>query len=83
MLQCLRHGVLNRFIYGGIGFNRQSLAALSFQFTCKSARILTVEKMTPREWWLKNVVGPSTPLQREQTPEDIGRTVVFLVSEDA
>ena len=41
-----------------------------------------LEKMTPREWWLKAVVAPNTPLQREQTPEEIGRSVAFLVSED-
>lgn len=42
-----------------------------------------LERMTPREWWLKTTVEVSTPLGREQTPEDIGRAVVFLVSEDA
>jgi NAD(P)-dependent dehydrogenase (short-subunit alcohol dehydrogenase family) len=42
-----------------------------------------LEQMTPREWWLKTTVEVSTPLGREQTPEDIGRAVVFLVSEDA
>ncbi len=39
--------------------------------------------MTPREWFLKNLVLPHTPLKREQTPKDIGRAVVFLASEDA
>jgi NAD(P)-dependent dehydrogenase (short-subunit alcohol dehydrogenase family) len=29
------------------------------------------------------VVAVTTPLAREQTPEDIGRAVVFLASEDA
>ena len=38
--------------------------------------------MTPRDYWLRGVVA-SVPLKREQTPEDIGRAVVFLVSEDA
>ncbi len=42
-----------------------------------------VEKLTPRELWLKYMVKPSTPLGREQTAEDMGRAVVFLVSEDA
>ena len=42
-----------------------------------------LERMTPKEWWLKTTVATSTPLGREQTPEDIGRAVVFLVSEDA
>lgn len=42
-----------------------------------------LERMTPKEWWLKTTIKPSTPLQREQTPEDIGRAVVFLASEDA
>lgn len=42
-----------------------------------------LEKMTPREWWLKATVGASTPMGREQTPEDMGRAAVFLVSDDA
>lgn len=41
-----------------------------------------VEKMTPREFFKKRVVA-NVPLGREQTEEDIGRAVVFLVSEDA
>ena len=40
------------------------------------------EGMTPREYFDK-FVTPTVPLGREQTSEDIGRTVVFLVSEDA
>jgi NAD(P)-dependent dehydrogenase (short-subunit alcohol dehydrogenase family) len=40
------------------------------------------EGMTPREYFDK-YIAPTVPLGREQTPEDIGRTVVFLVSEDA
>ena len=42
-----------------------------------------VEKLTPRELWLKYIVLPSTPLGREQTAEDMGRAAVFLVSDDA
>jgi NAD(P)-dependent dehydrogenase (short-subunit alcohol dehydrogenase family) len=42
-----------------------------------------LEQMTPKEWWLKTTIETSTPLGREQTPEDIGRAVVFLVSEDS
>jgi len=38
--------------------------------------------MTPREYFDKYIV-PMVPLQREQTPEDIGHAVVFLVSEEA
>ncbi len=38
--------------------------------------------MTPREYFDK-YIAPLVPLKREQTPEDIGRAVVFLVSEDA
>lgn len=44
---------------------------------------IDIEKLTPKEYWLKFVVAPSTPLGREQTPEDMGRAVVFFVSEDA
>jgi NAD(P)-dependent dehydrogenase (short-subunit alcohol dehydrogenase family) len=40
------------------------------------------EGLTPREYFDK-FIAPMVPLGREQTPEDIGRTVVFLVSEDA
>jgi NAD(P)-dependent dehydrogenase (short-subunit alcohol dehydrogenase family) len=42
-----------------------------------------LESMTPREFWLKYIVLPSTPNGREQTPEDIGKAVLFFVSEDA
>ena len=42
-----------------------------------------LESMTPRDYWLKYLVRPSNPMRREQTPEDIGRAVVFFVSDDA
>jgi meso-butanediol dehydrogenase/(S,S)-butanediol dehydrogenase/diacetyl reductase len=42
-----------------------------------------IEALTPYEFWLKFIVLPGTPLGREQTPEDMGRAVVFFVSEDA
>jgi len=42
-----------------------------------------IETLTPREFWLKYIVLPSTPLGREQTAEDMGRAAVFLVSDDA
>lgn len=42
-----------------------------------------LEGMTPRDYWLKYIVRPSNPMGREQTPEDIGRAVVFFVSDDA
>lgn len=38
--------------------------------------------MTPREYFDKYVVA-GVPLGREQTPEDIGRAVVFFASEEA
>ncbi|MDD4876523.1 MAG: SDR family NAD(P)-dependent oxidoreductase [Dehalococcoidales bacterium] len=38
--------------------------------------------MTAREYFNKSTLS-RVPLKREQTPEDIGRAVVFLVSEDA
>jgi len=40
------------------------------------------EGMTPRQYF-DTFVAPTVPLRREQTPEDIGRAVVFFVSEDA
>jgi NAD(P)-dependent dehydrogenase (short-subunit alcohol dehydrogenase family) len=42
-----------------------------------------IENLTPRELWLKYYVKASTPLGREQTPEDMGKAAVFLVSDDA
>ncbi len=42
-----------------------------------------LESMTPREFWLKYIVLPSTPNGREQTAEDIGKAVAFFVSDDA
>ena len=44
---------------------------------------IDVEGLTPRELWLKYIVIPDTPLGRDQTAEDMGRAVVFFVSEDA
>jgi len=41
-----------------------------------------VKGMDPREYFLK-FTAPRIPLRREQAPEDIGRAVAFLVSEDA
>jgi NAD(P)-dependent dehydrogenase (short-subunit alcohol dehydrogenase family) len=38
--------------------------------------------MTPYEYWLKFTVLPNVPLGREQTVEDMGRAVVFFVSDD-
>ncbi len=65
--------------------------------TWKRSSVLTVENrpefkgMDPREWFLgisagrypELLAGFVTPLRREQTVEDIGRAVVFLVSDDA
>ena len=42
-----------------------------------------LESMTSREFWLRFIVRPNNPLGREQTPEDIGKAVVFFVSDDA
>ncbi len=44
-------------------------------------RLPEAKGMTSREHFLKFV--PLVPLKREQTAEDIGRAVAFLVSEDA
>jgi len=48
-----------------------------------AAEEIDIEKLTPREFWLRLIVAPNVPLGREQTPEDIGRAVAFLVSENA
>ncbi|HEY90747.1 MAG TPA: SDR family oxidoreductase [Dehalococcoidia bacterium] len=42
-----------------------------------------IEGLTPYEFWMKYIVLPNTPMGREQTAEDMGRAVVFFVSEDA
>ena len=42
-----------------------------------------IDRLTPYEFWIKYIIIPNTPLGREQTPEDMGRAAVFLVSEDA
>ena len=42
-----------------------------------------LESMTPREYWLKYIALPNTPNGREQTAEDIGKAVLFFVSDDA
>jgi meso-butanediol dehydrogenase/(S,S)-butanediol dehydrogenase/diacetyl reductase len=44
---------------------------------------IDLEGLTPYDFWLKYIVVPGTPLGREQTAEDMGRAVAFLVSEDA
>jgi len=41
------------------------------------------DKLTPREYWLKYIVKPATPLGQEQTAEDMGKAAVFLVSDDS
>jgi NAD(P)-dependent dehydrogenase (short-subunit alcohol dehydrogenase family) len=41
------------------------------------------EGLSAREFFDKYVIKPQVPLGREQTPEDIGRTVVFFVSEES
>jgi len=41
------------------------------------------EKLTPYEFWINYIVKPSTPMGREQSAEDMGKAVLFLVSEDA
>ena len=43
---------------------------------------IDVEGMTPYEYWMKYIVVPPTPLNREQTIEDMGRAVVFFASDD-
>jgi len=42
-----------------------------------------IEGMTPYDFWLKYIVVPNTPNGREQTAEDMGRAVLFFVSDDA
>ncbi len=44
---------------------------------------IDVEGMTPNEFFKRHIVGSNAPLGREQTPEDMGRAVVFFASDDA
>jgi len=44
---------------------------------------LDIEGIEPYKFWLDYIVKPITPLGRDQTAEDMGQAVVFLVSEDA
>ena len=52
-------------------------------FRAANLEDVDLESMTPREFWLKYIVLPNTPNGREQTPEDMGKAVVFFVSDDA
>ena len=68
--------------------NWERLAAQHIQFAAEarkksgSTEPSEIERMTPREFFEKLVIR-SVPLGREQTEEDIGRAVLFFVSEDA
>jgi NAD(P)-dependent dehydrogenase (short-subunit alcohol dehydrogenase family) len=42
-----------------------------------------LENMTVREYWLRFWALPNSLLKREQTPEDVGRAVVYFVSDDS
>jgi len=52
-------------------------------FRAANLEDVDLESMTPKEFWLKYIVLPITPNGREQTPEDMGKAVVFFVSDDA
>jgi meso-butanediol dehydrogenase/(S,S)-butanediol dehydrogenase/diacetyl reductase len=54
----------------------EKLAVQNIKFSPKA------QGMTPKEYFLK-FVAYRVPQKREQTPEDVGRAVVFLASEDA
>jgi len=65
---------------------RDAIAAgktLPPNFQGLASKDIDIDKLTPKEFWLRFMVGPSVPLGREQTPEDMGDAVVFFVSEDA
>jgi NAD(P)-dependent dehydrogenase (short-subunit alcohol dehydrogenase family) len=68
-------------ILGGLRFARDQGQALPPRFRWLTDENL--DEMKPYDFWIRAIVRPSTPLGVEQTPEDIGRAVVFLVSEDA
>ncbi|HEY90319.1 MAG TPA: SDR family oxidoreductase [Dehalococcoidia bacterium] len=53
------------------------------RFQSATAGESDLDEITPYEFWMKYTIIPSTPLGRDQTAEDMGRAVVFFVSEDA
>lgn len=53
-----------------------------YQLNLKT-HVMMSHAVTPHEFWLKYTVSPSTPMGREQREADMGRAVVFFVSEDA
>jgi len=53
------------------------------RFRGRAAEDMDVEGMTPYDFWMKYIVVPGTPLGRDQSVEDMGRAVVFFVSDDA
>ena len=53
------------------------------RFRGYKAEEIDIEGLTAYEFWLKYMIIPMTPLGRDQTPEDMGRAVIFLVSDDA
>jgi meso-butanediol dehydrogenase / (S,S)-butanediol dehydrogenase / diacetyl reductase len=59
------------------------LAASQGQEVPPQFRGVNLEDMSPKEFWVNYFVKPGTPIGVEQTPEDMGRAVVFLVSDDA
>jgi NAD(P)-dependent dehydrogenase (short-subunit alcohol dehydrogenase family) len=58
-------------------------AAQGHELPPRFRRLSDAEDLSPNEFWLNYIVKPVTPLGREQTPEDMGRAAVFLVSEDS
>ena len=64
-------------------FNEVKQAAANGKKLPYDVPLEEIEKLTPREFWLTYQVKPITPLGREQTARDMGRAVVFFVSDDA
>ncbi len=58
--------------------NGKKLPALLSQLTDAE-----IESMTPKEYYLNYIVASLTPNKRDQTAEDMGNAIAFLVSEDA
>jgi meso-butanediol dehydrogenase/(S,S)-butanediol dehydrogenase/diacetyl reductase len=69
-----------------LGFIRYAISKgqeLPPQFRQLRDQEIDMDKLSPYDFWLNYIVKPTTPLGREQTAEDMGRAVVFLVSDDA
>jgi NAD(P)-dependent dehydrogenase (short-subunit alcohol dehydrogenase family) len=82
-VNCVLPGFIYSPLWAGGAEGILAYMRMEAQNSGNTARVEQLEKVKPKEWWLENIVKPNTPMKREQSAADIGRAVVFLVSEDA